>query len=81
VTRADLLNQESWLESEPKQKQNLASLSKSRTKKLLRLALERAEGVKDYLLEKGAIEAKRLIICEPQYDAEADTLPRVEISI
>jgi len=81
VTRADLLNQESWLESEPKDKQNLASLTKSRTKKLLHLASQRAEAVKDYLVEQQSIEAKRLIICEPQYDAQADTLPRVEISI
>jgi len=81
VTHADLLNQESWLESEPKEKQNPASLSKSRTKKLLRLASQRAEAVKDYLVEQQSIEAKRLIVCEPQYDAQADTLPRVEISI
>ncbi len=81
VTPADLLHQESWLASEPEKKWKPEMLDRQQAGKLLQLANQRAGNIKDYLVKQWSIKAKRLIVCEPQYDATIDKLPRVEISI
>jgi len=50
--------------------------------KLTDLALLRAEGVKDYLIEQHTIPASRLVGCRPRIDTEqADAKPRTDLLI
>jgi hypothetical protein len=45
------------------------------------LAKRRGEALKDYLIERGHVEARRLVVCAPAIEAEQGSLPRVEVSL
>ena len=45
------------------------------------LAIQRANGVKSFLVSAGPVEAERLFIIEPEISAEESTTPRVEMTI
>ncbi len=47
----------------------------------LALAERRASALKDYLMEEFGIDGKRLYVCRPKVSDEADSPPRVEMSI
>ena len=55
-------------------------LNDVQTKALLQLAERRGHAVKDYLVGQKKIDAGRLIVCEPEYQEDADRAV-VEISI
>lgn len=48
---------------------------------LRELVRQRAEGIKEYLVQKYAIEDDRLLVCQPEYDPREDARPRVELLI
>jgi outer membrane protein OmpA-like peptidoglycan-associated protein len=48
---------------------------------LVDLAVKRGEAVKDFLVDQGGIEAKRLILCNPTPQLKAEGAPLVTISI
>lgn len=45
----------------------------------LNLAQERADNLKDYLVEKG-LPSSRILICSPEIDLSKDSFPRVELN-
>jgi len=49
--------------------------------RLKRLATERAEAVKDYLVEMHGVEGDRLFVCAPGVDTAEGAVPRVELLI
>jgi hypothetical protein len=55
-------------------------LDKAQTKTLLDLAEQRGNAVKDYFVNNKKIAASRLIVCEPEYQADMES-PSVEVSI
>jgi hypothetical protein len=55
--------------------------SEEEIEQLIAIAGQRAEGVKDYLVSKGGIDAKRLILCNPDIELNAKSPPRVEMGI
>jgi hypothetical protein len=81
ATVADLWLQDGGLASEPEEKWQLSSLTDTQRESLMQLANQRALAIKEYLVKEQSIDAKRLIICEPQYTPATDKLPRVEISL
>ena len=81
ATVADLWLQDSWLAEQPAEKWQLSSLTDAQRESLMQLANQRALSIKEYLLNERSIDARRLIICEPQYTATTDKLPRVEITL
>lgn len=81
ATVADLWLLDSWLASEPAEKWQLSSLSDTQRESLMQLANQRALGIKEYLVKEQSIDAKRLIVCEPQYTATTDKLPQVAITL
>ena len=46
-----------------------------------KLAKQRAAGVKEYLVKNHGIEADRLLVCLPEYDAREKATPRVELLV
>ena len=48
---------------------------------LLRLATQRADGIKDYLVRAGEVAHERLIVCDPLLELQAENISGVEISI
>jgi hypothetical protein len=55
-------------------------LDNAQTQALLQLAEQRGNAVKDYLVNTKKIDASRLIVCEPEYQENADSA-RVDIRI
>ena len=49
--------------------------------RLGRLAKQRAAGIKEYLIKDHEIEADRLLVCLPEYDAREKATPRVELLV
>ncbi|MGD2056658.1 MAG: hypothetical protein PVJ15_07615, partial [Gammaproteobacteria bacterium] len=49
--------------------------------RLLALADERDSAVKEYLITKHAVNAARLVACQPRIDADAAAEPRVDLLI
>jgi hypothetical protein len=45
------------------------------------LAKQRAKGIKEYLVKNHGIEADRLLVCLPEYDAREKATPRVELLV
>lgn len=81
VTPADLLQQQIELASQPKSTWTLESLGPDERQQLLQLANQRADNVKQYLVNQASIEPKRLVVCKPEYDADTVKLPRVELRL
>jgi hypothetical protein len=46
-----------------------------------KLAQQRAAGIKEYLVKNHGIEADRLLVCLPEYDARKKATPRVELLV
>jgi hypothetical protein len=57
------------------------SASSSIDDKLLDLAKKRAELIEDHLVSQRGIEEKRIFICKPEFDKNAEASPRVELLI
>lgn len=49
--------------------------------RLRELARSRADRLKHLLVEQHGIESNRLFVCRPEVEAEADTLPRVDLAL
>ena len=60
---------------------SLPALSEKNLEKLIFLARQRAENVKEYLVKTKGTGANRLILCNPVYDPADDQPPYVEITI
>jgi hypothetical protein len=56
-------------------------IDKKEKKRLIALGKERADALKDYLIEKGNIDSSRMLLCKPKIDSSEGALPRVSISV
>jgi cation transport regulator ChaB len=54
---------------------------KADKQRLINLGAERANALKDYLIEQGKIDSSRMLLCKPQIDSSKDALPRITISV
>ena len=66
----------SEVETYPEQLQPLTA-----DERLGSLAKQRAAGIKEYLVKNQGVEADRLLICLPEYDAREKATPRVELLV
>lgn len=59
----------------------VAQLPPEINEQLLKLARERGDAVKRYLVEQGGIDAGRLFVCHPEVDFAEESKPRAELLI
>ena len=69
------------LTKQKKLKENELELSDRDRKKLMRLGQERAENIRDYLVNEYGIDQDRLLICITRIEMEKDAKPRVDIQM
>lgn len=60
---------------------NAIALSETEAQSLNKLATERQNNSKNYLIDVGKLAPDRLIVCEPEHRAEKDAIAGVEINI
>ena len=56
-------------------------LTEQEKQALLNLAMQRADGIQDYLVQAGKVTPDRLILCDPVVELQAESISGVEISL
>lgn len=56
-------------------------LTRQEQQALVNLAMQRAEGIKDYLIQAGKVSADRLILCDPVVELQVEYISGVEIAL
>jgi len=56
-------------------------LTQQEQQALVNLATQRAEGIKDYLIQAGKVTADRLILCDPVVELQVEYISGVEIAL